>query len=172
MGTQVVSPKNLDIALKKLLSDFDKETERDAALVLRETMKNMFGSIIEMTPVGDFDPDHEGVTKANWILSKGQPSRAQLFKKQPRRTRSSLRFGSLKSVMGNTWYLTNNMPWINKLEFGGYPKSVKVGTWNKRTKQFQIRSSGGFSKQAAKGMARINTRKLKHFLTIAANKVL
>ena len=172
MGTQVVSPQNLDIALKKILSKFDKETERDAALVVRETMKNMFGSIIEETPVGDFDPDHEGVTKANWILSKGQPSKAQLNKRAPRRTRSSLRFGSLGSVMRNTWYLTNNMPWINKLEFGGYPKVVKQGTWNKRTKRFQIRSSGGFSKQAPKGMARRNTRKLSRVLELAANKVL
>jgi len=172
MGTQVVSPQNLDIALKELLVKFDKETERDAAMVVRETMKNMFGSIIEETPVGDFDPSHEGYTKANWQLSKGQPRRGQLNKRMPKRTRSSLRFGSLKSVMGNTWYLANNVPWINKLEFGGYPKNVKQGTWNKRSNRFQIRSSGGFSKQAAKGMARRNTRKLKRFLELAANKVL
>lgn len=48
---------------------------------------------------------------------------------------------------------SNSTPWIEKLEFGLYPTNPKYGSRNKATGQYEIRSSGGFSKQAPAGIA-------------------
>ena len=173
MATQVVSPKNLTKALSDILDKFDENNQRGAGLVMKETMKNLFGSIIEETPVGDFDPEHEGTLKGSWQLTRTAPATRNINRRRPHRTRSSLKFTrNPSSVLIYSWFLTSNSPYINTVEYGGYPKSVKRGTFNKRSGRFQIRSAGGFSKQAPKGMVRKNVRKLKRFLEVAANKVL
>lgn len=154
--------------MNKVLARFDETSRRSADVLLKETMKNMFGSIIEQTPVGDFDPDHAGLLKANWILTEGAPSDKQVEARQPKRTRSSLKFP--KRAFGRVFYLTNNLPYVNVVEFGGYPQEVVRGTWNKVKRKWQIRSAKGFSRQAPKGMVRKNLDKLGRFLNAAANK--
>ena len=57
-------------------------------------------------------------------------------------------------VFNNKVYFTNNLPYIESLEYGGYPNPVKKGTWDKKKKQYVKRSEGGFSKQAPGGWVR------------------
>ena len=168
--SQVIRPENLESALSDILDRFDSNSVKSANAVLKETMKDLFGSIIEQTPVGDFDPEHEGLLKGNWQLTEGSPAKGDVKARMPKRTRSSLKFP--REVLGKRFYLTNNLPYANDVEYGGYPRIVKLGTFNKKTRRFQIRSSKTFSKQAPKGMVRININRLKHFLEVAANKVL
>ena len=69
-------------------------------------------------------------------------------------------------------YLTNNTDYVNVVEFGGYPKKVARGTYNKVTGVWEKRSARGFSKQAPKGMVRNNTKRFKRIMELSARKVL
>ena len=51
--------------------------------------------------------------------------------------------------MNQKIFFTNNLPYIETLEYGGYPNPVKKGTWVKKSKSYEVRSTGGFSKQVA-----------------------
>jgi hypothetical protein len=49
---------------------------------------------------------------------------------------------------GKVTYLTNNLPYIQQLEYGGYPDPVKRGSWIKRSRHsgpahYEILSEGG-----------------------------
>ena len=99
-------------------------------------------------------PVDEGETRNNFFLTVDKPSAAT-------RGKSKAGNGSLRSVkrlhkkvLGKTFYFANNKPQAHVLEFGGYPTPVKQGTWNKKTKSYEIRSIKGFSKQAPKGWIR------------------
>jgi len=171
--TTVVEADKLGQALSDILERFDKQTIKDANDVTREYAKNMFGTIIEKTPVGDFDPDHAGTLKGGWVLSTGSPSKSK-GTPDPTRTRNSLKIPQKIVTKKGTkqLFLSNNHPYVGVVEYGGYPASPVRGTFDKRTGQYQIRSSGGFSKQAPNGMVRTTLAKRKRFLEVAANKVL
>ncbi|MCK5603264.1 hypothetical protein KAR91_15380, partial [Candidatus Pacearchaeota archaeon] len=123
------------------------------------------------TPVGDFDPEHEGLTKANWQLTVGAPATGVLDKHEPNRNRSSIKVPATPNGLFNrNWWFVNNLPWIDTLEFGGYPQNVKLGSYNRRTGEFEIRTIGGFSKQAPIGMFRKNLAKWPKFLRNAKRR--
>lgn len=170
--SQTVSPAGLQAALDAILTRFDVKTIKGADAVLRETAKNMFGQIIEDTPVGDFDPDHAGTLKGAWIVRTGSPATGTSGRMKPGRTREDLKIPRLVTKQGTKrLYMSNNEDYINVVEYGGYTKAPKLGTWDKRKKAFVIRSKGGFSRQAPKGMVRQAMAQHKKFLDIAANKV-
>jgi hypothetical protein len=82
-------------------------------------------------------PADKGRVRNNWFLTTGQPSSSS------GRSASKSGAGSLASlgtmpvnVLNNKIYITNNMPYIIPLEFGGYP-NPSSGT----------KTSGGYSKQ-------------------------
>lgn len=173
MSTQTVTPDGFANALNNVLERFDQKSVKSANMVLRETVKNMFGTIIEDTPVGDFDPDHAGTLKGGWQLTVGSPASGRTGKRSSRRTRDDLNVPNLITKTGaKRVFLTNNEPYINVVEYGGYVANPKRGTFDKRTGRFVVRSKGGFSKQAPKGMVRRTMNKSKRFLEVAANKVL
>lgn len=173
-GTNVVAPENLHKVLDDLLFKFDKQNKKSADAVIKEAGINMFGSVIEETPVGDSDPDHEGTLKGGWDVTTGAPSDQRFADSTPNRTRADIKADIPNHIISKkiNVFMTNNEPYINIVEFGGYTKSPQKGTFNKRTGQFEIRSAGGFSKQAPAGMVRRNTSKWKRFVEIAANKIL
>lgn len=99
-------------------------------------------------------PADTGRARNNWFLSIGSPSRKTTkAKSSGLGTISELR-KMPKRVLNRKLYLTNNLPYIGTLEYGGYPTPVKQGSYNKKTKSFEILSIGGFSKQAPVGWVR------------------
>ncbi len=168
--SQTIRPEQLQQKLGEILVKFDEVNKTGFDKVMTETTVNMFGAVIEMTPVGPFEIS-AGWTKAAWIVSYDKPSTAGPGQPQPNRNRNDVERAPPKHFSkGGSAFLTNNQEHINVLEYGGYPVPVKMGT-RLPSGDFEIRSSGGFSKQAPKGMVRINLSKLSRFLTIAANKV-
>tara|TARA_R110001606_G_scaffold264725_2_gene413377 strand:- start:228 stop:737 length:510 start_codon:yes stop_codon:yes gene_type:complete len=160
-------------ALRDILIKFDKDTQKNADKVMQETVFNMFGAVIEGTPEGDFDPDHVGTLKGGWVISRNSPSKLKPSRRMPGRTRKSIRtMISNKIVSKNVkMYMTNNHEYANVVEYGGYPKRVKRGTYNKVSGRWQVRSTKGYSKQAPKGMVRVNTREFKRILELSARNV-
>jgi len=105
-------------------------------------------NIIKDTPVD------KGTARNNWFFSIGAPSSAIT-------TSSSNGLATIrelrkvpKRVLNRKLYLTNNLPYIGVLEYGGYPSPVKKGSYIKSLKKYQKLSSGGFSLQAPGGWVR------------------
>lgn len=94
-------------------------------------------------------PVDEGRARNNWFLTTGAPSSKST-------TSKSKGLGAIrqlrqmpKRVVNQKMFFTNNLPYIETLEYGGYPNPVKKGTWVKKSKSYEVRSTGGYSKQVA-----------------------
>ena len=117
--------------------------------------------IIMATPVDS------GRSRGNWfpeINSFSSQEDLTADDKRGSKARASVRSKVRTLKLGQTFTLTNNLPYIEKLEYGLYPLNPKYGTrYEIRDSDkfvtetgFVILSQGGFSKQAPQGMVRIN----------------
>jgi hypothetical protein len=115
----------------------------------------VFKRIVERTPVDT------GQARGAWLPSIDQPADG-LSEKDPsgQRTIAKIEVVCMNAKDEQSILLTNNLPYIRKLEFGGYPKNPKKGTWvkgkgrgkNKQPGHYEIRSEGGYSRQSPEGM--------------------
>jgi len=127
---------------------------------VKEVWIKGLSDVITQTPVRFKDG---GRLKNNWFLTVGRPSESTRGKN----ARGSASFSSLNKmpsfVLGKTIYFTNNMKYAAVVEYGGYPKNPKRGTYIGGG-QYQILSQNGYSKQAPAGMVRIQINKMKNKL--------
>lgn len=103
------------------------------------------GNIAGGTPV------LEGRARNNWFLTTGTPFGGTTTTTSGN---ESYVYRMPSMVLGKKLYFTNNMPYINLLEYGGYPNPVKKGTYNKKTKQYEKHTLFGYSDQAVGGWVR------------------
>lgn len=107
-------------------------------------------------------PVMHGAARNNWFLGiESMPSGGI-------RAKSKGGSGSLSSinkipayVLDKKLFYVNRMPYINKLEYGGYPNPAKDGTYDKKSKVFKKRTEGGFSDQAVGGWVRDEMLKMR-----------
>ena len=108
-------------------------------------------SIIMMTPVD------EGRARGNWVASLAGYSTATT-------ENTGANLSQVESVTdgaaGSVFYLTNNLPYIGKLEFGGYPNPSSGE-----------KTINGFSTQAPQGMVRISIENFEKMLDDSAQKL-
>jgi hypothetical protein len=118
--------------------------------VAAATFIELFSSVIASTPVDT------GRARGNWQTTKNTPAGSKLERTQKRR-RSGPATSETHAVIQkpSLYYLTNNLPYAEKLEFGGY--GTGPGATQKTTRD-------GFSIQAPYGMVRINVKRLKSIL--------
>lgn len=168
MAAVVITPKQLPNALINVLKKYNKLSLKSADKVMSSVGFNMFGGVIEDTPVG-INPETIGALKGSWIVTKNSPSSVKRDVRMPNRKRNSIKTQiSSRIVSGKIdMYLTSSLPYANVVEFGGYPSPVKKGT-RKPEGGFEIRSSGGFSKQAPAGMVRKNALRFNTLVEKAA----
>ena len=116
-------------------------------------------AVITGTPVHFKDG---GRLRNNWFLTTEKPSQST----RGPSSGGSASYSSLSKmpdyVLDKTIYFTNNMPYANVVEYGGYPKNPKYGTWT--GSGFQKLSQNGYSKQAPSGMVRIQLVKMRNKL--------
>ena len=126
-------------AVNKMIAKNRKESN----LRVRGIFFDGLSAVIKPTPVD------EGRTRNNWFFSTGTPFLSSSSRGKDKTGSGSLTSlnGMPKNVLNKKMYLTNNMPSIIPLEYGGYPNPVKLGTWNKKTGEYEKRSEGGYSKQ-------------------------
>lgn len=116
-------------------------------------------AVIRATPVHFKDG---GRLRNNWFLSVDNPEFKTTLIKSKQGTSSYMQLNEMpKLVIGKKIYFTNNMPYAAVVEYGGYPNPPKYGTWVSGA-GFQKLSSGSYSKQAPRGMVRINMVKLQN----------
>lgn len=115
---------------------------------------SLFNEIIASTPVD------EGRARANWFATGKQPSTkiTATIDKDGSKAKNAVENKIIGLEDWSTFTLTNNLPYINKLEFGGYNDGPKT--------------SGGFSKQSPVGMVRVNISRYNFILDQEAKKVL
>lgn len=119
--------------------------------VVKSTLFKAVSMIIKRTPVD------EGRARGNWQATIGAPTKAPTPKqdKSGQPTISAAQNVINAMEMGQTFYLTNNLPYIEVLEFGGYPNPPKGG---------QGKTANGFSRKAPQGMVRITLTEIARAL--------
>jgi hypothetical protein len=137
------------------VAKFAEKVGKSVPDTMRAIALDIFEPIIKDTPV------EQGTAQGNWQASIGTPKNGVIA-----RTGEGGAIAELKSVLpsfgiDNTIYLTNNMPYINKLEYGGY--GTGPGATNKTTRD-------GYSIQAPYGMVRKNVARIRSIVAKEARK--
>jgi len=142
----------LGLALTEVLKDFDSSSKAKVNRGIKTALVEVWGGIIMETPVDD------GSARGSWFI--GETVTDKIGKKSKTKGGNYAKKSVPKDVLGTKLFLYNNLPYIQTLEFGLYPKNPKKGT--KTSKKgvtpatYEIRSKGGFSKLAPRGMVRRN----------------
>lgn len=136
-----VSPEGLSEALDKIFKDNKNITLAQSNRALRATVVKNWGDVIKSTPVD------EGRARGGWQVTQGSPASSSDSASKTKGPAFVLSKTN-NEMFGKKWFLTNNLPYILKLEFGGYGTKNPVDV-----------TPQGFSKQAPAGMVRINTVK-------------
>ena len=154
------------------INSFTAETINMSIKVKQEIAKELFRRIINRTPIGIPNLDHTGDTKGNWTASKNKPSSAILKRIDPT---GDATIAAIERVVdgwmeGKSVFLANSSPNIEVLEDGGYIKSPEKGTWNPNIGDYEIRSQGGYSKQAPNGFVKVSLTEFESIVDMVARK--
>ena len=122
--------------VSRIAKDMGESVENVAAATFIE----LFSAVIKQTPVD------EGRARGSWQTTKNTPASGDVNRK------GSAAIAEAHFTVGKPglYYLTSNLPYMEKLEFGGYGPGPKT--------------TGGFSLQAPRGMVRINVKRLDQIL--------
>lgn len=132
--------KRIGIVGAKLISRSEKR--------VKKSLKKLGLDVISQTPVD------KGVLINNWYSSNRQPI-TRTTKQADRsgaKSKARLEKAVAKFKLGQTFYMTNNLPYARVIEFGMYPNPPQNPTG---------KTINGFSRQAPSGIVRINMKKFK-----------
>lgn len=120
----------------------------------------LLNAVISDTPVD------EGTARANWQLTEGSPATGTI--EATAKGKKGLTVQEAQVIARTTGdaaiFLTNNLPYIQKLEYGGYPTGnadkVKVSKGGSKV------NPAGMSKQAPEGMVRKNVLRFARLIKV------
>lgn len=135
------------------IEEWVKRTKRDVDKVCRAITIELFTRVVLKTPVDT------GRARGNWQMDIDKmPTGTLTLVDKNRHTKIAADLAG-RPVAGHVAYLVNNLPYIGVLEYGGYPNPPKKGSWVKG-RGYDVKSSGGFSRQAPAGMVRISVQEI------------
>lgn len=122
--------------------------------VFRVTTIKFFGQIVQASPVDT------GRFRANWFATISRPStKIELnSKKSEDQVNQRIERKINGSRESRVFWLTNNLPYSEVIEFGGYGDGSKT--------------RGGFSRQAPRGVVRITAKRFSKIFNENASKLL
>lgn len=125
--------------IKAISLSLKNQTEQ----VVRGTLLDLTGLIIKETPADT------GRLRGNWQASINAPLSNKLNTMDKNGNAAVAAAGNVINnlVIGNTFYLTNNLPYAAVVEYGGYPNPPKNPTG---------KTINGYSRLAPQGMVRKN----------------
>ena len=133
------------------IKDFNAQANVDFDLVRRKVILDIAGRVIKKTPVD------EGGARGGWQSTLHAKATNDVQRKaQDAINEAVATVGGLDAE--TVMFLTNLMPYIEKLEFGGYPKKPKKG---------KGKTTGGFSTQAPAGMLRITLAEFEGIVSVS-----
>ncbi len=144
------------------INSFEQKYEKRCTTLLKKVSLDLFRKVVLKTPVDT------GRARGNWMVGINSiPTKTQL--KIDKKPMSRIVHDVSYAKFGDNVALTNSVNYIGKLEYGGYPKSPKYGSWHKGDKgvrrggkkkgrlgYYEIKSVEGFSYQAPHGMVRVS----------------
>lgn len=166
-----------DKNLMSLVREFTVFTQEDAFDAFEKAASDVATAVMQGTPLGVSQDEGgtKGTLKNNWQISR-QLNKTEITTPNPTKGRKYADRNILGRLRGEkrnglytgqkSLYLFNNSPYVNVVEYGGYPKNVKRGTWLKKSKRYEKRSSKGFSKQAPHGMFRLGKQRFNKFFKL------
>ena len=154
---KIISPKRLGSALNEIVREFDHLSQEKANKGIKIAVIKTWGGIIKMTPVD------EGGARGNWFIDTKPTRKAGGLDKNKGAGYVGSKTSKLNLLNGKL-FLFNNLPYIKKLEYGGYSTKSASSEGSKVT-------SKGYSKQAPKGMVRLNLLKWRKNLRSAFMRV-
>jgi hypothetical protein len=120
--------------------------------------------VVLLTPVDT------GRARSSWNVALGQPDTSwPSCDSIPRSIDAAAAAAALRRLgTYDTVWITSSLPYIKVLEYGGYPASPGRGTWDPSARQWVVKSSGGYSRQAPRGMVRITVAGIRDALGASA----
>lgn len=134
------------------IKDFTLEFAEGSENTMRGTTVKLWGAIIKSTSVD------EGRLRGNWFADR-DPS-TEVTDKADKGGGNTVVKASNSVFNQSDWSqftLTNNLPYAEVIEFGGYPGDGP-------------NTVGGFSKQAPAGVVRVNVKRFNKLLEAEAKK--
>jgi len=141
-------------------SDIDKWASKvrgGIKTVVKSVRFEVVKGVVMNTPVDT------GRARANWQSSIGAPV-AGFTTSEDKSGQSAINAGVAVASdnIGESFYIVNNLPYIRKLEYGGYPNPPKSNTG---------KTIGGFSSQAPQGMVRVTVRNVEAAVAVIAANI-
>jgi hypothetical protein len=134
------------------LKNYAAAKKRNIKNVRRVFVFNAYSSVVRRTPVDT------GRARGNWNVSLNQPDNTTGNKERIR----SMNFKSLPEAQGDeSYFITNNLPYITKLEDGGYPNPPKKPTG---------KTVNGYSRQAPNGMVAVTIAEVDNLFSAAVRE--
>lgn len=104
------------------VSNFVDKASKTADAEVRKICLDLVTGIVLKTPVDT------GRARANWFTSIGSPSANVTNSTDPSGSSSiSSALGAISNATGNVLWITNNLPYIYRLEFEGWSKQAPAG---------------------------------------------
>jgi hypothetical protein len=154
--------------------DFIKTPIENIEEVRRAYAFEIFSRVVKRTPVDT------GAARGNWIPTTGSPSEEVTDNKDKSGNQTLQRIKTVveQATGDDSLCLSNNLPYIAKLEYGGYPNPPKHGGKTKEyTRKDETKVGGlpktvnGFSRQAPQGMVGLVSAQAGQIFNDAVNAV-
>ena len=152
---------DFSLAFQNITTKSIKKTEN----VIKKTVFDLTSNIISDSPVDT------GRLRANWLVSFNNPNDLELKSedKEGDATIAKAKASIESNKVPLVYWIQNNLPYADVIEFGLYPNPVKFGSRTKQAKKgspikYQVLSNNGYSMKAPRGMVRINVQRFNKFL--------
>lgn len=104
------------------VSNFVDKASKTADAEVRKICLDLVTGIVLKTPVDS------GRARANWFTSIGSPNADTTVSIDPSGSATiSSALGAISKATGNVLWITNNLPYIYRLEFEGWSKQAPAG---------------------------------------------
>lgn len=139
---------------ERSIENFIKKARKNPEIVVRQVTVKLYSQIIMASPVDT------GRFRMNWQASYGKPKDGILIANDPSGTRaiSNVTQFVMNNPKWDEFRLTNNLPYAEVLEYGGYPGDGP-------------NTVGGYSKQAPNGMVRVTVTRFQRLIDEAAARM-
>lgn len=135
------------------LNEYCKKKDVEIKDVRKNYAFALYSSIVKKTPVDT------GRARGNWNITVGHDDTLESTRTRPQ----FKNVDEVPKVEGDeTIYISNNLPYITTLEYGGYPKNPKGGNG---------KTVNGYSKQAPEGMVGLTLANNENIFNAALRSV-
>lgn len=145
--------------------------------VFKRSAKRMTDEVVDLTPTYFAHESTSGNMKANWRVAKNgvdETYKEDIADYTGQETKAAIhqQIGQMKLDTDDEINLSNTGPQgkLYSIEFGGYPNPPRLGSYNTLTGEYEIRSAGGFSKQAPAGIVGVSALRWSDIVDEEAQK--